>query len=268
MNCSEYRTLKEDIREIKKQNIEELLLVFKYCLAAYVDSVMTFGFNSNVSLDIIKFFKEFKSIIKNEKSMLNFLLENYFLVDIDEVNNFLCKLDDLNEETINYYYKFLDDVGDACDMGVEWKGKRPFKTFDTLVETDRYYKELCGLLLSFEDIKNYFNYEDDFWNYIDSKVYLVDDREYEDKGFYGVNMKCDDDNKLEELKIFVPNIINLETALINVHEFRCAYDLYKLIGKKVELDETFCEKVASDSEFEFRNEYINKKLKKVFFKKY
>ena len=46
---------------------------------------------------------------------------------------------------------------------------------------------------------------------------------------FGVENIKQDNNCLIDIKVFVPNVINLETAVINVHEFKHAYDLWKLI---------------------------------------
>ena len=261
MNYSEYKSLKEDINSIKFQNIEETLFMFNYWLNAYVDSILTFGINSAVTKDILDFWKEFKNIILEEKNILNFLLKNYSLIDIDEANNFICELDDLNEETVNYYYKFLDDVNIACNMELEWKAKRPIKSFDTLIESDKYHKKMYGLMLSFKDIKNYLGYEEKFWDWVDSKVYIIDSRDEEDKVFYGVNIK-NNNKTIEDIKVFVPKIINLDTALVNVHEFKHAYDLWNLIGKEIS-DEEYYENSARECENEFKNKYLVKKLEQI-----
>ena len=236
------------------------MLVFRYFIDVYLDSVMVFGFNSDVSKDIFNFWKEFISIMLEENRMFNFLLKNYQFINCDEGNYFMYKLDYLNEETVLYCYKFFEDVLIACDMELEWKARRPFKNFKTLIETDIYDMELYGLTISFDDIKNYFNYEDDFWEYIESRICFLDSHDEENDSFYGVNMKFDNDNKLENIKIFVPKIINLDTALINVHEIKHAYDLYKLIGKEVNLDYSYYEKMASDSERGFKEQYLVKKF--------
>lgn len=260
MNHDEYKNFKDDVRNIKKQNIEEFLLMFNYCLNAYMNSVCVFGINSSVSKDIINFWREFRSIINEEKNILNFLLNNYTKINIDEVNNFICELDDLNEETIEYCYKYLEGIEDACSMGVEWKARRPIKNFDTLIDTDLYYKKMIGLVITFSDIKKYLGYEDEFWNLIDSKTYIIDSYDEKDKNFYGVNIKYN--NKIvEDIKVFVPKIINLETALVNVHEFKHAYDLYELIGKEKVLNDDYYEKIAKESEKEFKNKYLLRKLK-------
>lgn len=258
MNRDEYINFKDDVRSIKMQNVFEILTMFNYCLNAYMNSVFVFGINSNVSKDVISSWKEFRKIIKKEKNILNFLLNNYKKINIDEVNNFICELDDLNEETVQYYYKYLDGIDDACDMGVEWKAKRPVKYFDTLIENCLYDNKMIGLILSFNDIKNHLGYEKKFWNWVDNKVYIVDSKEEEDKDFYGVNIKCNS-KKIEDIKVFVPKIINLETALVNVHEFKHAYDLWKLIGKEMVYDEYY-ENSARECENEFKNKYLVKKL--------
>ena len=60
-----------------------------------------------------------------------------------------------------------------------------------------------------------------------------------------------------DMRIIVPKIINLFTALVNVHEFKHAYDVYSVLGKKVsDEDASLYEKNAIDKEKEFVKSYL------------
>lgn len=256
--------LKKDILNIRFQNIEEIILMVKYCLVAYAKSVISFGFKHSVTSEVVRVWKEFLSIVIEEKNLLNKIVEYGLFVDVDEVYNFLDELDDLNEETILYYYRVLDDIETACEMGDSWRATRPKRDFRTLIEIDEYRKKLYALTLSLENVKEFLGYEEDFWIYIKTRVLFLDSHFEEDNDFYGVNIKLDDSNFLIDMKVLVPRIINLETALVNVHEFNHAYYLYKTLGYPIVNDDIFYEEMTKSYENLFQDEYVKKKYKKFF----
>ncbi len=258
MNNKEKANLKDEITDIKKEDLEEIILITKYCFNALIKSIITFGINHQITKEVINVFKEFLSIINEEKKYLNFLLEHSNILDANEVNKYLFKLDDINEKTIKYYYEVLDGIEDACDTKIEWKSKRPNKSFNSLIETDEYINELVGLTITMKEIKEFLNYEESFWEYIKDKFFIVNSTEVEDNSIYGVILKLDDDY-LIDIKIIIPKIINMETALINIHELKHAYDLYKVLGNKIIKTNEEYEYSAKEYEQDFKVKYLSKK---------
>lgn len=112
-------------------------------------------------------------------------------------------------------------------------------------------EQLKNLVISFLD------FNDDFWNYIKSRIIYVDSNIKGNELFYNTLMKFDDDNKLIDIKVLIPYIIDLNTALVNVHELKHAYDLYLKLGEFIEDNTTQYEKQAIDKELEFQKKYIN-----------
>ena len=264
MKDVELKILKDDVKDICYQNIEEVFLMAKYCLIAYVKSVMSFGRDHFVTLEVIRVWKEFLSIIREEKNILKYLVQYGFFEDMEEVNNFMFELKDVNEETVLYYYEVLDGIETACEMNLEWRATRPKKEFATLIETEDYRRKLCFLTISLEDIKKFLGYEEEFWEYIQKRILFIDSHFEEDRDFYGVNIKLDDNQCLKDIKVFVPNIINLSTALVNVHEFNHAYCLYKRLGYSICESDDFYEEVAKNCEKMFEEDYLVKKYKRDF----
>lgn len=262
MNKAEWRTLKDDVKDIYYQNAEEFFLMLKYCLIVYVKSIMSFGFNHLVTKEVVQVWREFLAIIGEEKTMLNYLVRYGSLADADEVEQFMFQLDDLNEQTILYYYDVLNGIETASEMKTEWRAVFPKKEFKTLSETDEYYKELCSITLSILDIKMFLNYEENFWKYIEKKVLFVDSRVEEERDFYGVNIKLDDCDCLVDMKVIVPRIINLETALVNIHEFHHAYCFYQILDRPLIHSDIFYEEAAKNCENRFQEEYMKKKYKR------
>lgn len=262
MNNVEKANLKDEITDIKKDNIEEILLITKYCFTALIKSIIAFGTNHQITKDVINVYKEFFNIIIEEQKYLQFILKYIDILDVNEVNNYLFKLDDINEETIKYYYSVLDGIEDACDMKREWKAKRPSKNFNSLIETNEYSNELLGLILTMKEVKEFLNYEESFWQYIKDRTFIIDNNEVEDNSIYGVILKLDNDY-LIDIKILIPKIINLETTLINIHELKHAYDLYKVLETKLTKSDKEYEEYAKNLEQDFKEKYLPKKYKKM-----
>lgn len=263
MKKVDLRDLKHEVRNIRFFNVGEIALMSKYCLIAYAKSVGSFGVKHSVTSDVVSVWKEFWNIIMEEKALLNKLVEYGLFVDVDEADVFLDELDDLNEKMVRYYYNVLADIETACEMGTEWRAKRINKSFKTLIETDEYRRMVCAFCtLSFEDIKIFLDYDENFWEYIQTRILWVDSHLEDAKDFYGVNMKFDDVSCLIDMKIFVPSIINLDTALINVNVFSQAYQLYKKLGC-LETSSLY-EINAQECEEYFEVGYMKRKLTKFF----
>lgn len=107
-----------------------------------------------------------------------------------------------------------------------------------------------------KDIKDYLNYEEEFWNYIKDKIKVIKNPyiDYDLKmHYYGVWYDYNQNKELTKLIICIPDIVDLKTSLIAIHEFRHAHDIY--MGTS--LDDSKLEEVAILEE----NNYLKKKIK-------
>lgn len=261
MNRDEKKFLKEDIADINSLNRDEFLLMIKYCLEAYIKSLIIFGKNSPVTQDVFNVWKEYLNINCERKKIVKFLLKNSKVIDNEEANEILMSIEDLNEKTVLYYYRVLDDILDACDCNDVYRAQRINKDFDTLIETDNYCAQVTGLIMNLEDIKKFLGYPNAFWQYVDNKIVFVDSHKEGNDKFYSTLMRFDKNNCLIDIKVIVPYIINLQTALVNIHEFKHAYDLYNLLGQSIDEKAPIYEQSARDVEKVFVKEYIIKKFK-------
>lgn len=259
MNQCEEKELIKEIGNIKKQNVEEIILMIQYCLTTYIKSLMIFGFQSTVTKDVVSIWKEFCDILIEERNIMNVLLQYKGLGDFTQIITLVDSLNRLNENTIRYYYDVLDDIEVACEMKTEWRAKRKKKPFETLMETKSYHRQACALLLNMDDIKTFLNYPPTFWKYIEKRLIYTDDC-----FFHGVNMKMDANECLVDMKIMIPIITNLQTALVTIHELKHAYDLYQILGKPLDKDEDEYEKSARDLEGIFEEKYMVKKYQQIF----
>ncbi len=260
MNKDDKKFLKEDIADINSLNRNEFFLILKYWLEAYIKCLVTFGQYNPVTLDTLKVIKEYVKINTERKKLIKFLLCHSKIIDVEGANELLIALENLNEQTVLYYYRVLDDILDACDCKAEYRATRIKKDFDTLIETDSYRAQATGLIMSIDDIYRFLDYPQSFWDYVNPKVVYVDSHKPDNDKFYSTLMRFDQNNCLIDMKVIVPYIINLQTALVNVHEFKHAYDLYNLLGCPVDEKDPIFEESARAIEQAFVKEYGAKKF--------
>lgn len=244
MNRELKKEYKREIREIKKQNLETLSLLLKYGVEDMIETIDNVEKNAKI-LD------EFHAIAVEEKMLLNFIKRNLKRIDSNELDKMLDVLDKINEKTVDYYYYLLDN------NVVDTVKEKQYRGLETIVETGKYRKEVLGLTLGMDDIINYLNYDESFWTYILPRITRIDDEELRQ-----VNIKCNANEIIEDIKVFVPNVVNLETAKINIHEFTHAYDIFKMIGFQY-LERDY-EEIAVRNENEFELNYVNQKTKRRF----
>lgn len=261
MNRAELQDIKSDIFKTNLENIEELYLIAKYCLETYLESIFAFGLKSDASAEIYAVFKEFKAIISEEAFLHRHLRKKLSELDSQSIYEFLDDLDELNEETVRYYYDVLDDIKDACSLKAPHRLKRMKKDFLTLIESDEYRKRLNEISISFSDICDFFNFPKSFIDYLQEdnfRVILCNHELEEMHEFYGVNIK-EEGNVITDFKVFMPIIIDLNTALIASKILIEAYEIYcKRYTPFAEMNNNFDNIDSSISKFK---EYVQEKEK-------
>lgn len=256
--------LKKEIKNIRIMNIEQNVLTLKYIIEAYIHSFIVFGFNNTITDYVKRIWNEIKQIVKEEQSIHKYLINNSQKINFSEALKLLDKLDDLNKATILYYYESLDDILNACDTKCEYRATLSPKEFSTLIETDEYKIESAGLTIDFDNIKEFLDYPEDFWNYIKPRLIqvglFVEDNNYQ-------VLIIEDEGILKDMRVIVPNVINLESACINIHEFKNAYELYKRLGQKLDESEKNTDYDSINLGNEFVNSYVLKRFSKTLLKK-
>ena len=254
--------LRKDLKNIKKENLNSLLLVSYYSIFQYLRELIKYGSSSKIANSNKELLKEFFMILKEENMYLNILIKNINVLKENEVYALIDKLDVLHDKMIEFIYNTLDDLEDAYELGREYRATIPNKNFKTILETDEYRKEIVRLILGESVIKEYFNYPEEFWNYIKNRITLLhEDVESRDE-FYGVYPKITEENILIDLKIYIPKILDLKTLLINIHELNHAYILYTKLNQKFE--DIDYEILAKQEEKDFLNNYFEPVYTRTF----
>ncbi len=258
------KLLKEEINDLKKYNIEETIAVIKYSLLQYVKSLLRYGSTNLITKNNLELLKIYFANLKEEYSFYKILLNNHKNLFYADTLEFLNNLNDWQEVFISYIYQCLDDLEDAYEMGIEYRASFPKKDFAFLTESMQYQNEIIRLLLGESVLLNYFQYPIEFWNYMKSRTIILNEG-IDDQEFVGVYPKLDQYNRVENLKMFVPQIIDLKTLLINIHEYNHAYMLYSRLGKAFE--EANYEDLAKAEEKNFMENYFEPLKEKIFIKR-
>ena len=226
--------LTDDIKTMKKGSYEQMWLITMYGLGSYFKSLFKFGAGSNVTKDNLNVIKEMFSILKTEREMLNFILRNLDKFEISSTQDVVQMLDDLNDKTVEYYYSVIEEIEDAVEMKEERRGIRPIKHFPTLIQGNSYANEVKGLALNKQAIKAFLGYEDEFWAYIADKDKTDVRVPYEGaKGLsYAVPLHDSETGNVVDIKMYIPEIADLNSALLAIQTYEKAYSIWKCLGKQ------------------------------------
>lgn len=251
---SSFEELLDDINYIKKSSYEEMFLITYYSLISFFKSLGTFGTRSSVTKDNLDIIKEVFKILRYERKLLNFILYNIKNIDIASAMDVVTKLDELNDKTIWHYYEVIEDIETAISLEDEQRGKRAKGDFPTLIKDDTYTKEVVSLVEDYESIKKFLGFEEEFWNFSKDKIKVISD--YDDTTLFKVEPLLNEDEEVKDFLITIPNVTNLETALITIKLLEEGYEIYKNMGKKLSNRKSF------DKRDEFVKKYLPNKINK------
>lgn len=255
---TEKEDLVKDIQGMLSGSPEQMLLVAYYGLVGYFKSLFAFGRKSTVTRDNLKIIKEMWKILREEEKLLNFILKNIWNVDVDAATKVVAMLDDLNDKTVEYYYKVMEDIEDACETKDEHRGKRPNQGFDSLIQTRRYANQVVALAENMEDIRKFLGYEEDFWKFIKPLAKVSNADVSIVGGMFYVTPIYDQDWNVSTIKMLVPKVVDLPSALLCIKLYEEAYRIYKSLGKPYEKSAI----VDIAMRLKYESEYLPEKTEK------
>ncbi len=256
----EKRNLYENICEMKDGSIEQMCLITMYSLGSYFKSLFTFGSSNKVTRDNLNIIKEMFKIIKTERTLLNYILQNFDKFDIAATQEVVEMLDDVNDKTVLYYYDVINGIEDAAELKEEHRGYRPRCGFPTLIEDSSYAEEVIALGENLESLKSFLDFEEEFWEFIKDKTKKVDTSiEIMEKMVYAIPI-YNEEGYVVSLQLMIPRISNLESALLAIKIYKKAYDIYKMIGKKYDKDNLDDSAILQER---YKNNYLPRKVKNL-----
>lgn len=226
--------LTEDIKSMKKGSYEQMWLITMYSLESYFKSLFTFGSNNSITKDNLNVIREMFCILKTERKMLNFILKNLDMFDINATEDVVQMLDEINDKTVEYYYSIIEEIEDAVDLKEEYRGTRPTKNFSTLNQGNEYANEVKALALNKQAIKEFLDYEEEFWTYISDKDKTDIRVPYEEAKYlsFAIPLYDSDTGNVIDMKMYIPEIADLSSALLAIQTYEKAYGIWKCLGKQ------------------------------------
>lgn len=229
MDRYERKDLKSDIRTSKLDNLDHLLDFLVLWMQALIGSACIFGPTSKATKETIKLIKEYIKIHSRENDLYYYLYKHSKYADNETVGEFIENIFTLGENTFKYYMDYLDEILVACDLRQEHRVIRDKKKFNTLIESNEFFSKLLEIVIDEEAIIAYLGIPVSFRNFLDEdnlRVCYVDYRDNNEREFIGVIPKLDENNRLKDFRLFVPTIIDLNTAKIYAYIVFAAYLLY------------------------------------------
>lgn len=256
------RELIKDIIDTINKNINFYLGYLIQIGRKYVRSYIKYGRDNKITLRYKEVLLMLTKIISEENYYYKILLINRKDLILEKIDSFLNELDDVFNKTYEYLERELDAIDYAYLTGNEYCATKSRKSFPLITETDKYRKEIVFRILGKNILKDYLNYSDEFWQFVDKRTIIIHFLDSKLADFYGVNYKLDKQDRLQDIKVFVPEIVGLKELLINIHEFDHANRLYALLNKEVpDIDYEF---LAKDKEKKFLDTCFEPLYKRVF----
>lgn len=229
--------LGEEIHNIQSRSPEAMYQIIKQAIANYFGSLVKFGAKSSVSKDNLSVISEYRRILKKEKALFGFILENRNRINKEAALELVYDLDHLNDMTLKYYYEVLGEIEDANEMAQESRGVRPKKNFSTLIESDEYDIKAIALLENLDSVKKYLNFPDDFWSFISNSYNLriIDVSNPEGvEAMSFVTPIYNQDGTVHTVIAQIPKVVNLFTAKKAIEILTRAFTYYRSIGKEMD----------------------------------
>lgn len=145
MNKKDKCIINCEVNEMLSGQLEELILIKYYLFLINIKSIFLYGFDNDISIEVKKMSSEFSKIKKEEKRLLNRILDNLDFLDYLETEELVSELDSVNDKTISYYYENIDNLDECLDTKRFDRAKRKYKNFDTIIETNNFKDNLDKL---------------------------------------------------------------------------------------------------------------------------
>lgn len=241
----DYKEMKKIIKDIKKENFEQKVLINIF----FNDVIKKVRSNEMIRDKMLDLKDSFNNNLNLEIKLLKQLKKYHKNLNCTELNHIIGKLDNINELSIEYYYRNCEDALTAFELNQPWRLnlRRDFKLLN---EDEDLLKRIFTAIYSFENVLSDLNYGEEFNEYILNKanIILIDATDEQSEYFYGVYPLTDENDILYSMKIIMPEVVNMKTICITAHELKHAYDLYNMMGKEYCVDVEQFEKNAKKEE--------------------
>ena len=222
----------KEILRIWKTNPKQFRKVIKEGLGRYTQAVTTFGIKSPLAKESLAIAKEAHSINKTEEKLFKFILDNIDSFDVSSVENVISTIDELNDETYSRLIRTLVDIEIACNLEKEDRALDPNRLTDKVITNNKYKAMVLGLTQKMSDVKNFLNYEEEFWLFIEDHLKVEPSPAYIAEKTCGIKPIVDENGNLVQFYTIIPRVVDMDTAMIAIEILKKAHNLYTCVGKK------------------------------------
>ena len=261
------------MNQIYQRYDEESIYFLKFrleVLKIYLGLRKLYGKNSDCILELNLVYLEKKKKHMEYNKILRFILKNIDQIQSRVIEEVLSEMDVIVKSEKEYDKQLFKQTREKITVDFEKKKQGYSGTFNSYFKNERkdyvsfldnlnLKQQLIWASLTFEDIKNYLDYPEEFFLEIKKRTSVIPYKE-ENSKLYGVNLECNH-HRIIDYHLVIPAIDNLDTALITVSVLKEAYDIYSLKSSLSEEDAFLIRKNAQEIKEEFQK-YCFAKLKK------
>lgn len=222
--------LVKNILLMERANTRDVLEITKEGFGRYAQAVSVFGFKSPVAKEAKGYPKQIRKISKIERKMFDFMLHNIDSINLDAAEEILADIKDLNEQT---YHEFIHRIvcieiaSNTEDLRHIEKKPAP----QTILTDNKIQMRVLYLTQKLANVKNFLNYEPEFWEFIEPKLKVEPSPAYIAEHTCGLKPIKDENDNLSTFYTIIPEVVDLETGMMAVNILKRAHDLYACIGK-------------------------------------
>ena len=222
--------LARSIASMERANIRDVLSITKECIGRYGQVITTFGFRSPLASEVKGYAKQIRKISKIERKIFDFIINNIDSINLEEAQEIVADIYDLNEQTYHELIHRIVCIEIACNT----KDLRHLETKPApqtlLTNNDIQMRVLC-LTKKLADVKNFLNYEPEFWEFIKPKLNIEPSPAYIAVHTCGLKPIQDENGNLATFYTIIPQVVDMETGMIAADILKRAHDLYACVGK-------------------------------------
>lgn len=217
----------EKIKKNKKLNLRGIQKTKARAFKTYMTSVIYNGLDSKSTYDSFEIVSGLRSVYREERELLNYIMNHIDQINLDAALSVLNRINMANDEANELYSKSIDSISSSNPSDNSDSIKHP-----KLITSLDYRKDVLSLTTNLDDIKSLLNFEDEFWTWISDRYRC---RFFDIDSCLAERVACaypiyDGDSKIIDIMLYVPKVVNYNTALIAIKYFKRAYQIYSSIG--------------------------------------
>lgn len=253
------------------EDMQDIARIFYYSFRTYILSTYTFGKGNKVTKEVIHLFLEYYHFYQFKQRVLSYINKRMTLEKVADgiegnmapLTKYLDDIIDYQDDLYLYFIDSIDQIETAIDLKLEYKAaldKIPKRPNDISLEA------LFSAALSTKDIAKYFGVTGKSYKELENfiiELVPIDDNEM---SFLGIMYKLSQEQKLKDIRICIPEIIDEKTLESNIFELFLGCKLFSLINQQTSENDITSIAPLTKDELESIKKDLFEKEKALLFK--